>query len=180
MTRPPGGVRPVRESELPLLREIERAAGSLFAARGMDLVAEDDPPTIATLAEYLREDRAWVRTDQDDHPVAFLLAEVVDGCAHLEQVSVHPQWARRRLGQELIEHLATWAVEHRLPAMTLTTYVDVPWNGPYYAGLGFRFLADEDLTPGLVRIRRSETDRGLDRWPRAAMRREVRPRERSG
>ena len=83
-----------------MLQEIERAAGSLFAPLGMDLVAEDDPPAIATLAEYQREGRAWVRTDQDDRPVAYLLADVVDGCAHLEQVSVHPDLARQRLGQE--------------------------------------------------------------------------------
>jgi len=39
MTRPAGGVRPARASDLPVLQEIERAAGSLFAPLGMDLVA---------------------------------------------------------------------------------------------------------------------------------------------
>jgi hypothetical protein len=68
MTRPPGGVRPARASDLPLLQAIERAAGSLFAPLGMDLVAEDDPPTIAALTEYQREGRAWVRTDQGGPP----------------------------------------------------------------------------------------------------------------
>jgi GNAT superfamily N-acetyltransferase len=180
MTGPAGGIRPARAPDLPVLQEIERAAGSLFAPLGMRLVAEDDPPTIATLTEYQREGRAWVRTDQGDRPVAYLLADVVDGCAHLEQVSVHPDRARQRLGQELLEHLTTWARERRLAATTLTTYVDVPWNGPYYERLGFRFLGDEELTPGLRRIRRAEADRGLDRWPRAAMRREIRPRAPSG
>jgi GNAT superfamily N-acetyltransferase len=180
MTAPAGSIRSARAADLPVLQDIERAAGSLFAPLGMDLVAEDDPPTIATLAEFQRAGRAWVRTDQDDRPVAYLLADVVDGCAHLEQVSVHPDRARQRLGQELLEHLTTWARERRLPAITLTTYVDVAWNGPYYERLGFRFLGDEELTPGLRRIRRAEADRGLDRWSRAAMRREVRPRAPSG
>ena len=180
MIRPPGGVRAARGSDPPLLREVERAAGSLFAPLGMDLVAEDEPPTVATLAAYQEAGRAWVRTDADDHPVAYLLAEVVDGCAHLEQVSVHPQHAHRGLGRELVGALAEWADARGLPAITLTTYVDVPWNGPYYERLGFRFLGDEELTPGLRRIRRAEAERGLDRWPRAAMRREVRPRAPSG
>jgi len=61
MTAPAGGIRPARASDLPVLQEIERAAGSLFAPLGMDLVAEDDPPAIATLADYQREGRAWVR-----------------------------------------------------------------------------------------------------------------------
>jgi GNAT superfamily N-acetyltransferase len=132
MIGPAGGIRPARASDLPVLQEIERAAGSLFLPLGMDLDAEDDPPTIATPAEYQREGRARVRTDQDDRPVAYLLADVVDGCAHLEQVSAHPDRARQRLGQELLEHLTTWARERRLPATTLTTYVDVTWNGPQH------------------------------------------------
>ena len=132
MTAPAGGIRPARASDLPVLQEIERAAGSLFAPLGMDLVAEDDPPAIATLADYQREVRAWVRTDQDDRPVAYLLADVVDGCAHLEQVSVHPDRARQRLGQELLDRLERWATGQQLPALTLTTYLDVPWNGPQH------------------------------------------------
>ena len=122
-----------------------------------------------------RDGRAWVRTDAHDVPVGYLLAEVVDGCAHLEQVSVHPGSARRGIGRGLVEHLATWATARGVPAMTLTTYTDVPWNGPYYERLGFRVLDETHLTPGLRRIRGAEAARGLDRWPRAAMRREVRP-----
>ncbi|SOE04201.1 GNAT family N-acetyltransferase [Blastococcus haudaquaticus] len=129
---------------------------------------------------YADAGRAWVRTDDEDLPVAYLLADLVDGCAHLEQVSVHPEQAHRRLGRELLDHLTAWAGEHGLPALTLTTFVDVPWNGPYYERLGFRFLAEAELTPELRRIRRAGADHGLDRWPRAAMRRELRPPAPSG
>ena len=50
MTGPAGGIRPARASDLAVLQELARAAGSLFAPLGMELVAEDDPPAIATLA----------------------------------------------------------------------------------------------------------------------------------
>jgi GNAT superfamily N-acetyltransferase len=173
-------VRGARHDDLPALREIERAAGRAFADLGMHLVADDEPPSLQTLRHYADAGRAWVRTDGEDRPVAYLLAERVDGCAHLEQVSVHPDWAHRRLGQELLQHLTAWAEEHGHPAVTLTTYVDVPWNGPYYQRLGFRFLGEQELTPGLRRIRQAEAERGLDRWPRAAMRRELRPPAPSG
>lgn len=172
--------RPARGKDLPLLREIERAAGRSFAALGMDLVADDEPPSLDALRKVANSGRAWVRTDADDRPVAYLLAEVVDGCAHLEQVSVHPDAAGAGHGRALTEHLVAWARDRELPAVTLTTYVDVPWNGPYYRRLGFRFLDDDELTPGLRTIRRAEAARGLDRWPRAAMRREVRPPAPSG
>jgi GNAT superfamily N-acetyltransferase len=166
----PGAVRAARDDDLPALRSIERAAGRSFARLGMTLVAEDEPPPIEELGAYHREGRAWVRTDGDDRPVAYLLGDEVDGCAHLEQVTVHPDWAHRRLGQQLLERLRAWATERHLPAITLTTFTDVPWNGPYYQRLGFRVVDEAQLTPGLRRIRSSEADRGLDAWPRAAMR----------
>jgi ribosomal protein S18 acetylase RimI-like enzyme len=37
-------------------------------------------------------------------PVAFLVADLVDGCLHVEQVSVHPGSARRGLGRRLLDH----------------------------------------------------------------------------
>jgi GNAT superfamily N-acetyltransferase len=155
------------------MQAIERAAGRLFAELGMTAVAEDEPPSLEALRDHLRAGRAWVRTDADDRPVAYLLADVVDGCAHLEQVTVHPDHARRGLGRELVEHLVAWARHHGFPAVTLTTFTDVPWNGPYYERLGFRSLDPAGLTPGLRRIRAAEAAHGLDAWPRAAMRREV-------
>ncbi|WP_456600561.1 GNAT family N-acetyltransferase [Blastococcus sp. SYSU DS0616] len=175
-----GVVRAAVHADLAALQDVERAAGRPFADLGMSLVAEDDPPSLETLREYADAGRAWVRTDDDGRPVAYLLADEVDGCAHVEQVSVHPEHAGRRLGQELLARLEEWAKDRDLPAITLTTYVDVPWNGPHYRRQGFRFLSDAELTHGLRRIRRAEAARGLDRWPRAAMRQELRPPAPSG
>jgi GNAT superfamily N-acetyltransferase len=92
---------------------------------------------------------------------------------HVEQVSVHPDHARRGIGAALIEHVAGWAGERGSAALTLTTFADVPWNGPYYERLGFRVLAGADLTPGLRAVRAQEAAHGLDEWPRIAMRREL-------
>jgi len=57
-----------------------------------------------------------------------------------------------------------------IDALTLTTFREVPWNGPYYQRLGFVYLTVEEETPGLRAIRSSERERGLDKWPRACMR----------
>jgi hypothetical protein len=48
--------------------------------------------------------------------------------------------------------------------VTLTTYADVPWNGPWYARHGFAELAE--LTPELARLRAAERAAGLDRHGR--------------
>lgn len=156
-----------------MLRDIERAAGQPFADIGMAFVADDEPPSIETLSEFANDGRAWVATDDNDRPVAYLLAEVVDGNAHLEQVSVHPDHARRGIGRTLLDHLVDWALQRQLPAITLTTYRDVPWNGPYYERCGFRYLTDAEVTPGLRTIRAAEAAHGLDRWPRICMRRDL-------
>ena len=94
---------------------------------------------------------------------------VVDGAAHVEQVSVHPDHARQGIGRALLERAAAWARAQGLRAITLTTYVEVDWNGPYYERLGFRYLTPDKETPGLRAIRRHERALGLDAWPRACM-----------
>lgn len=165
-------IRPARQDDPAALQDIERAAGKGFADLGMAFVAEDEPATVETLLSYVREGRAWVATE-DDRPVAYLIAEVVDGNAHLEQVSVHPSHARRGIGRALMDHMIEWARGRGLPAVTLTTYTEVPWNGPYYERCGFRYLTDAELTPGLLAIRAAEAAHGLDRWPRACMRRDL-------
>ncbi|MBC3194330.1 GNAT family N-acetyltransferase [Pseudonocardia sp. C8] len=152
------------------MREIERAAGELYREIGLAVVADDEPPPAAVLAAYAAAGRAFV-DERDGVPVAYLITEIVDGCAHLEQVSVLPRMRGRRIGAGLVEHLAGWARDRRLPALTLTTYRHVPWNAPYYVRLGFRELVE--LTPGLRAIRDDEIARGLDARPRLAMRRDL-------
>ncbi|MGW2400128.1 GNAT family N-acetyltransferase [Kitasatospora sp. NPDC001664] len=163
-------IRDARPEELPLLQEIEVAAGCLFADVGMDEVASDEPFPLDRLERYRAAGLAWVATDpEDDRPVAYLLAEHVDGNLHVEQVSVHPSHARRGLGRALIEHAAARATTEGLPALTLTTFTEVPWNAPYYTRCGFHPLPDADLTPGQRAIRAEEAAHGLDRWPRQVM-----------
>ncbi len=159
--------------DLPGLRELERAAGAPFRGLGMGAVADDEPPSITELSAFQADGRAWVCTDTDDVPVAYLLVDVIDGEAHIEQVSVHPAHARQRLGQRLIAHVETWARTRGLASLTLTTFRGVAWNAPYYARLGFNEIEEPALGPGLRELRRKEADRGLDRWPRLAMRRDV-------
>ncbi len=167
-------IRAAREGDLTICQDIERAAGAPFADLGMSAVAEDEPPGLDVLRAFQRSGRAWVHVVDDDVPAAYLLASMVDGAAHIEQVSVCPTHARRRLGRALVEHLAQWARRRHVEALTLTTFTEVPWNGPYYQRCGFRYLTDAEVGPELRAIRADEAARGLDRWPRAAMRRDLR------
>ncbi len=165
-------IRAGDERDLRRLQDIERAAGGCFRALGMDLVADDEPPSLTMLRRYTQNGALWVAA-ADDWPVAYVMVEPVDGNAHIEQVSVDPEFARRRIGRALIEHVADRAAAAGLPALTLSTFVDVPWNAPYYERCGFRSLAPGELTPGLRKIRAEEALAGLDHWPRVCMRRDL-------
>jgi GNAT superfamily N-acetyltransferase len=162
-------IRPARRGDLETLRTIEREAGQAFRALGMDAIADDEPPSIDALLAFTRAGRAWVAVDGQERPVAYVLAAVVDGNAHVEQVSVRPAWARRRLGAALIETVAGWGQRRGLAAVTLTTFAEVAWNRPYYERLGFTVVGEPELTGGLRRRRAPESELGLDRWPRVVM-----------
>ncbi|MET9953328.1 GNAT family N-acetyltransferase [Streptomyces sp. NPDC006339] len=168
-------IRVAARAELSLLQDIERAAGEAFRPLGMEEIADDEPLPLDVLEGYRGAGRAWVAVDREDRPVAYLLMDAVDGAAHIEQVSVHPDVARRGVGRALIEHVAAAAREQGLTALTLTTFAEVPWNAPYYARLGFRHVGEGDpaLTEGLRAISRAEAAHGLAAWPRVCMRREL-------
>ncbi|MFG2115299.1 GNAT family N-acetyltransferase [Streptomyces sp. NPDC048718] len=168
-------IRAAEAAELTVLQDIERAAGEAFRPLGMAAIADDDPLPLDVLAGYRDEGRAWVAVDGADWPVGYLLTDTVDGAAHIEQVSVHPDAARRGVGRALIDHLAGAAREQGLTALTLTTFTEVPWNAPYYARLGFRRVGEGDpaLTDGLRAISQAEAAHGLAVWPRVCMRREI-------
>jgi ribosomal protein S18 acetylase RimI-like enzyme len=162
-------VRRAHPADYEAMQWIEIEAGGLFATIGMTPIAEDAPFSEAELAAFHAEGLDWVAVDAADRPVGYLVGRHVDGRAHLEQVSVRPSFGRRRIGRALVGRLVDRAAREGLPAVTLTTFADVPWNAPYYAKLGFRPFDVDDRSPGLQRIRTEEAGHGLDRWPRVAM-----------
>jgi len=167
-------IRPPRRDELEALVAIEREAGALFKTIGMPEIAYDDPGTVPELEPFRADGRAWVAIDADDRPIAYLISAVVDDCAHVEQVSVAPAHARRGLGAALVDYLAAVAAAEGRPAVTLTTFRDVPWNAPYYERLGFHVVAAPDQGPELAALVAEEARRIPGDAPRVAMRRAVR------
>ncbi len=108
----------------------------------------------------------------EDPPVGFVSVDVVDGLAHISQLSVLPGSRGRGLGTALIDAVCDWARSREIPGVTLTTFRDVTWNGPFYVRQGFQPV--EHLTPGLAAIRHHEKDIGDDDFgPRIAMKKDL-------
>ncbi|MFI5495436.1 GNAT family N-acetyltransferase [Actinoplanes sp. NPDC051859] len=162
-------IRAMRVQDLAAVRAIEERAGALFRDVGRPEIAAHPVPSADELSRFVHAGRGWVVVGDADTPVAFVLVELVDGLAHVEQVSVDPAYARRGLGRDLLDHVGRWAAGQGLPAVTLTTFRGVPWNGPYYARLGFVEVAADARGPELVRLMATEAEHGLDPAERIAM-----------
>jgi GNAT superfamily N-acetyltransferase len=157
-------LRMARPDEHEALRAIEDTGDAMFLELGIGpFHSSEEDDHLASAALVLAA---------GDPPVGFACVDLVDGAAHLWQLSVVPSAGRRGLGTSLVEAVCAWAGAQGLPAVTLTTFRDVPWNGPFYRRLGFREL--DELTPGLAAIRAHEAAIGDDRFgARIAMRKDV-------
>jgi GNAT superfamily N-acetyltransferase len=162
-------VRAPLKAELPLLQAIGVAAGRRFAEVGLEAIADDPPHELAALERWRSAGRAWVTTDRDGHPVGFVVVDLVDGTAHIEEISVVPELNGRGHGMALMRQVENWARAKGFPAVTLTTFRDVPWNRPWYEKRGYRVLAEDEWTPGLAARRAEEAAAGLDPEQRVVM-----------
>jgi len=116
------------------------------------------------------EGRLWVVL-AGKIPVGFAHAELLGPHeVHLKEIDVHPDHGRRGLGTRLVVTVCEWATRCGYPEVTLTTFRDVPWNMPFYAGLGFEAVPTNELSAELVPIVADETRRGLDPTRRVVMR----------
>ena len=137
---------------------------------GLDTVADSEPASVDELAEYAAQGRSWVAVDAADQPVGYVLVDEVDGNAHVQEVSVRPDRQGQGVGHALLDRARMWAIESGRPAISLTTFAEVPWNRPLYEHLGFRVLAGEEIGPELRAVREVETAHGLDPATRVCMR----------
>jgi len=163
-------IRSSRAGDGERLREIERLAGEQFRTVGLASVADDEPASVDELAGYAAAGRGWVVVDGTDEPVAYVIVDIVDGAAHIEQISVRPDHQGLGIGGALIDQVGQWAHETGCSALTLTTFVDVAWNGPLYAHLGFVVIPEAEIGPQLRAVQAAEVAHGLDPSRRVCMR----------
>jgi len=145
-------IRLVRPDELALLPALEAAADTVFER--LKIGPLPGPGTVDEFAAAL------VVLVAGDPPVGLCRIDGITNLAsggavaHLEQLSLHPDHAGRGIGRALLLAGCDWAKSNGYPEITLATYRDVPWNGPFYASEGFvevgsvdDFMAAHGLPP---------------------------------
>jgi GNAT superfamily N-acetyltransferase len=161
-----------RPEDLPLIADIERAAGALFVDAGMPEIAQHSPTPLDDLKEHLDDRTLLIATDHG-MVVGFATVKRLAHHAHVDQMAVHPEYGRQGHGTRLLEAACSWARERGYAHITLTTFEHIPWNAPYYERRGFRVLGQAELTEELHALRQLEATYGLDPMLRVVMRREV-------
>jgi ribosomal protein S18 acetylase RimI-like enzyme len=175
-------IRPARPDDAPAMAAVGAAAGRRFAEvadPGIAARADDPPLPLDDLVAWAEAGRAWVAIDTADATgddgalVGFVVVDVVDGDAHVAEVAVLPEAEGRGHGSALLDAVADDAARRGEPAVTLTTYRDVPWNRPFYERRGFSVLTRDQVGPELAAQVVAEAALGLDPSLRVCMRRPV-------
>jgi GNAT superfamily N-acetyltransferase len=152
-------VRAAARSDLRELEDIGTRADTVFRLAGYAL------PEIPFDHQALARAKAVFVAGRP--PVGFVWVSEVDGLAHVEELAVIPKWMRQGIGSRLLDRACEWARAKGYAAITLTAFVDVPWNGPFYRSHGF--VEVDAPTPGLVTVRAREQEVGLDGAGRRAV-----------
>lgn len=92
--------------------------------------------------------------------VGFCRIERLDGHAHLGQLSVLPEYGRAGIGTALVEAALARAACDGDRVVTLTTYLEPPFNAPWYRRLGFEVLPPP-FGPELTATAAAEEDMAL-------------------
>jgi GNAT superfamily N-acetyltransferase len=141
-------IRRARLEDLPKLARVERSAASLFREVGLAWIADGDTMEPALLDTMCRDGTVWVAVDDGDGPVAFLAAHTLDEQFHIAEVSVTRSHQRRGIGAALISAAEDYARTESFRGLTLATYRDLRWNGPFYSALGFVEVDASEAGPG--------------------------------
>lgn len=157
---------------IPALPDVERRASARF---GSSIPAQ---VLARTIPQHVLEDaqsagRLWVALGLDGEPVGFALAEPFAGRAHLVELDVLPEHGRRGIGAGLIAAVEQWALSQGFEELTLTTYVDFPWNADYYSKVGFEPISEGELDDAMRQLMEEEAALGIERARRVAMRKRL-------
>jgi predicted N-acetyltransferase YhbS len=166
-------IRRAEPSEYALLPEIERAAATLFESVAWLDLQHDEPSSVEFIEAIARDGAVFVAADDHGRPVGFALAGFLDRELHIYELDVAPRHGRRGLGRGLVDAACAFAAAEGAPAVTLSTFRDVPWNGPFYAKAGFREVPRNRWTPAFHLLHHRETELGLPVDRRCFMRKDL-------
>jgi GNAT superfamily N-acetyltransferase len=131
----PARIRFATAADYAAVESIENAADRLL----IDWLLPEQWPPAPSGASRASEPGYVLVAEVTDTGTAVGFVHVIesDKIAHLEQLSVLPEYSRRGYGRMLIDAAKEEARKRRHNRLTLRTYADIPWNAPFYSRAGF-------------------------------------------
>lgn len=159
-------LRLARAGDAETMPGIERAAAVAFA--GEPAV---DPARARSEADYTRLIRKGhsLVAHVGEVMAGFLVAEPFRRELHIWEMDVAPAFQRRGIGSGLVRAAQIDARNTGFKTLTLTTFRDLAWNGPFYERLGFEEVTAIDAHLRLAGELANEVDDGMPADRRCAM-----------
>ena len=162
-------IRLAKPDDAEHLPAIERAAGRLLLeVEGLSGVAGMHAIPAEKQRAMIRKGHCLV-AESEGRIVGFLSTEPHRRELHIREFSVLPDMQGQGIGAVLLRAIGVDALNSGFAALTLTTFIDVPWNAPFYARLGFETVEDFEAHPRLAAEIEQEVAHGLPRERRCAM-----------
>lgn len=167
-------IRQADTEDLPLLPEIERAAGALFSSiPELAFVTDDKVMSLRDHVAMLKNGVTFVAQSLEGPRagdiVGFICGRHEGKTLHIHEMSVLPGSQGRGIGTSLMAAMLDDAISSRLTLATLTTFRDVAWNERFYKKLGFVTLEAGQIDTRLQTILAAEVAAGLPADRRCAM-----------
>jgi GNAT superfamily N-acetyltransferase len=167
-------IRLANNTDCVHLPGIEGSASRRFADVGMEDVAAAAVAEAEAWEPHCQSEGLWVSVDDQDRPFGFLASGRFDDAMFLYQIAVDYDRQGQGVGRALLKTAETAAQRLGLHEVLLTTYRDVPFNGPFYARQGYRTVEDTDLPLALLPVMDAERERwAVPGRHRCAMRKRV-------
>lgn len=155
-------VRATRPEDIPGLAAVERSAAQAFLQLpGLAWLADGDALDPAVHWSCMAMGCSWVAESAPGQVSGFICASLQGQALHIEELSVQREVQGRGIGRQLLDQVVGAARQRALREVTLTTFIDVPWNAPFYRRYGFTVIAGQDLGERLRGLLASEHAHGL-------------------
>jgi len=163
-------IRQASADDAANLPDIERSAAKTFlSVAGLEWIARDRVMSAELHQIYIDEGTVWVATT-DNRCIGFVTAARFDDALHIIELSVEDGQQGKGIGRRLLDTARQSATEYGLPALTLTTFRELPFNELFYQKLGYQTLDEFELPERLADILKAEIEEGLPGERRCAMR----------
>lgn len=140
-------IRLATSEDVPVIVQIATSAVAKFGTiPELAHLAKGESFMTAKIQQSLEKGRIFLAEQHGDTPVGFLGAYQVDSALYIAEVSVSNDHNGKGIGGMLIEAVLQWARDRARAnnedeaRVSLTTYAEVPWNGPWYGKRGFKVV----------------------------------------